>query len=232
MSPGPAPDDPDATLARVAEGRYAIAVGGAPCGEERWRIGANAGGIVATGEQVLTAPHPFPNTHAWRATLTREWRPAALAIEWRVGERLLRARHAAEGGRWRARIEVEGQVKQQEGDFPVYCEVEYPSHLFNTFILARRAFSVGGEHEFPVLRIGPPWMAVEPERMLIRCVEQGAWAAPWGTVPAKRYRLSLPPRPEAEGYTFWADEHDVVLESFEGPEPAISWMRLTDYHRG
>ncbi len=227
-----APDSIDETLALVAEGRYAIAVGGQACGEERFRIGANAGGIVATGEQALRAPHPFPNEHHWRATLTREWRPAALDIEWRVGERLLRARHVAEGARWRVAIEYGDQARQQEGDYPDFCEVEYPSHLFNTFILARRDFALDGEHEFPVLRIGPPWMAVSPERMLIRCVEKGTYAAPGGEVPAKRYVVSLPPATEAEGYTFWADAHDVVLESFEGPEPKVSWMKLVEYRRG
>ncbi len=225
------PHDIDETLALVAEGRYAIGAGGAVCGEERWRMAANAGGIVVTGTQTTAPPHPFPNTQTWRATLTREWRPAALAIEWRVGERLLRATHQVDGARWRARIEYQGQVKSQEGDYPDFCEVEYPSHLFNTFILARRDFAIGGEHEFPVLRIGPPWMAVTPERMLIRCAEKATYAAPWGAVPAKRYVLSLPPRPESEGYTFWADEHDVVLESFEGPEPVTSWMKLVEYRR-
>lgn len=226
-----APHELDPTLALIAEGRYVIGVGGEPCGEEAWRMAANAGGIVVTGEQVLRAPHPFPNTQSWRAALTREWRPASLAIEWDVGEKRLRALHEAEGARWSARIEYEGQVKSQSGDFPDFCEVEYPSHLFNTFILARRDFAVGGEHEFPVLRIGPPWMAVNPDRMLIRCAEKGIYAAPWGEVPAKRYVLSLPPRSEEEGYTFWADQHDVVLESFEGPEPVVSWMKLVEYHR-
>lgn len=226
-----APHELDPTLALIAEGRYAIGVGGEPCGEEAWRMAANAGGIVVTGEQALRAPHPFPNTQSWRATLTREWRPASLAIEWTVGDRVLRALHQADGARWSARIEYQGETKSQSGDFPSFAEVEYPSHLFNTFILARRDFAVGGEHEFPVLRIGPPWMAASPDRMLIRCAEKGAYASPWGSVPAKRYVLSLPPRPESEGYTFWADEHDVVLESFEGPEPEVSWMRLVEYHR-
>ena len=42
-------------------GRYAIRFGGEPCGEERWRIERVPGGFVMTGEQVTTAPHPFPS---------------------------------------------------------------------------------------------------------------------------------------------------------------------------
>jgi len=102
--------------------------------------------------------------------------------------------------------------------------------LSNAFLLARRDFAVGGEHEFPVLRIGPPLMAVSPERMLYRCVELGQHAAPGGPVRAKRYVLSLPPRGEDEGYTFWADEDGFVLETFEGPEPRVTWMRLVEFH--
>jgi hypothetical protein len=222
----------DATLALVAEGSWAVRAGGEACGTERWRIAANAGGIVATGEQALTAPHPFPSTLAWRLTLARDWRPATLDLDWSVGEQRLQARHRAEGARWAVQIEHLGRLRTQEGDFPSSCEIEFPSHLFHTSILARRDFAVGGEHEFPVLRIGPPWMAVDPDRMRIRCVEKGVFRAGWGEVAARRYTLTLPPRPEAEGYTFWADEHGTVLESYEGPEPATPWMTLVEYRRG
>ena len=104
--------------------------------------------------------------------------------------------------------------------------------MFQQFVLSRRDFQIGGEHEFPVLRIGPPHMAVSPERMRIRCVERAELVSPWGRVPAKRYVVNLPPRPEAEGYTYWADEHDRVLEMFEGPEPARTWMKLVDHVAG
>ena len=177
-------------------------------------------------------PHPFPNRHEYRATLTREWRITGLEVVWTVGPRVLRATHAADGAMWRVRIEYGGQVREQEGDFPDYCEVEYATHLFNTFVVARRDFQVGGEHEFPVLRVGPPYMAVTPERMLYRCVEKGMFAAPSGAVPAARYVVSLLPRGEDEGYTFWADENGIVLESYEGLDQMRPWMRLVEYQRG
>ena len=129
------------------------------------------------------------------------------------------------------RFEYQGQVREQQGDFPPFAEVEYGTHLFNTIILARRRFALDGEHEFPVLRIGPPYMAVSPERMLYRCVEVGTFAGPSGPVTAKRYVVSLPPRPEDEGYTFWADEDGFVLESYEGLDTARPWMRLIECRR-
>lgn len=213
-------------------GRYAIFHAGEECGTERWRVEATADGLVATGEQEMMPPHPFPNRHEYRATLTREWRITGLEVVWTVGPRVLRATHAADGAMWRVRIEYGGQVREQEGDFPDYCEVEYATHLFNTFVLARRDFQVGGEHEFPVLRVGPPYMAVTPERMLYRCVEKDMFAAPSGAVPAGRYLVSLPPRGEDEGYTFWADENGIVLESYEGLGQMRPWMRLVEYQRG
>jgi len=133
---------------------------------------------------------------------------------------------------WRVRIEYGGQVRDQEGDFPDLCEVEYGTHLFNTVMLARRDFQIGGEHEFPVLRIGPPLMAVSPERMLYRCVERGSVETPFGAVAAKRYVVSLPPGPEEQGYSFWADEDGLVLESYEGPDRSRPWMRLVELRRG
>jgi hypothetical protein len=215
----------------VAAGRYAIFHAGHECGEERWRIEVAREGLVATGEQRTTAPHPFPNAQEYRITLTDAMRPTGLEILWTVGERRLRAVHAAEGGKWRVRIEYAGEVKEQEGDFPDFCEIESTTHLFNAFILARRDFQVGGEHEFPVLRIGPPFMAVTPGRMLFRCVERGTFVGPLGPVPAKRYELSLPERGAEEGYTFWADEKDIVLESYEGLDTSRPWMRLVELRR-
>src|SRR6185369_3623179 len=119
-----------------------------------------------------------------------------------------------------------GQVKEQSGDYPEYCEVDYATHLMSSFMLARRDFAVGGEHEFPALRIGPPYMAVTPERMLMRCVEAAPFDAPFGRCPAKRYVVSLPPRPESEGYSFWADEEGIVLESYDDASGDRPWMRL------
>src|SRR5438874_1268086 len=157
-------------------GRYVLFHAGIEVGEERWRIESLAGGLVVTGEQESVPPHPFPNRHQYRATLTREWRITGLEVLWSVGPRLLRALHATDDGRWRVRIEYQGGVREQQGDFPAIAEVDYATHLFNTFILARRDFAVGGEHEFPVLRIGPPLMAVTPDRMLYRCVERGRFS--------------------------------------------------------
>jgi len=227
--------------ALIAAGRYAVFHGGHECGAERWQIESASGGLVASGEHVLEAPHPFPSRQEWRATLTRGWRLTGLEIVWRVGARLLRAVHGADGPLWRARIEYGGQVREQHGDYPGACEVEYVSPLFHAFILARRDFALGGEHEFPVLRIGPPWMAVTPERMLYRCVEVGRRDTARGPVEAKRYVVSQP-RPAAElegahagedeGYSFWADAQGFVLESHEAPGPSAPWMRLVELRGG
>jgi len=197
----------------MAAGRYALFHAGRECGSERWRLESVPDGYVVTGEQELVAPHPIPSRQEYRATLTREWRLTGLEIHWQVGEHVLLATHHAGGDRWRVRIEYGGQVKEQEGDFPAFCEVDYGTHLFNTIVLAQRDFQLGGEHEFPVLRIGPPWMAVSPERMLYRCVERRTLETPLGPVNAKRYVVSLPPAPEEQGYAFWADEEGFVLES-------------------
>src|SRR4029453_1460974 len=112
------------------------------------------------------------------------------------------------------------------------AEVEIATMLSNVFLLTRRDFQVGGEHEFPVLRIGPPLMAVTPERMLVRCVEKGTFDTPRGPVRASRYVVSLPPRTEEEGYTFWADEDGFVLESYEGLDRSRPWMRLVELTKG
>ena len=223
---------PSRAAITVLSGRYAIFHVGEECGIERWRIDATDDGLVATGEQEMRPPHPFPNRHEYRATLTRGWRLTGLEIAWTVGQRVLHARHGADGTMWRVRIEYGGQVREQEGDFPEYCEVEYATHLFNTFVLARRDFQVGGEHEFPVLRVGPPYMAVMPDRMLYRCVEKGSFATPFGAVKAGRYVVSTPERGEDEGYTFWADEDGFVLESYEGLDLSRPWMRLVEFQRG
>ena len=215
----------------VAAGRYQIWYAGRECGEERWELRASGDGYVLTGEQVLEAPHPHPSRQEYRATLGSQWRLTGLEILWTVGERVLRSTHVAQGQRWRTRIEYAGEVREQEGDYPEWCEVEYGTHLFHAFILARRDFAIGGEHEFPVLRIGPPFMAVHPERMLYRCAERGVFVTPYGPVNAKRYVVSLPPEPEEAGFTFWADEEGFVLQSYEGHDPARPWMRLVELRR-
>ena len=211
-----------------SRGRYVLFHAGQECGEERWRIEANAAGLTATGEQEMVAPFPFPNRLEFRITLSPEWRVTGIKILWTVGEHRVAARHVADGDHWRVRIDHAGHVKEQEGDYPAYCEVESTTHLFNLFILARRDFQVGGEHEFPVLSIGPPHMAVTPERMLYRCVEAGTFGSPLGTVAAKRYVVSLPGRDAADSYTFWADERGLVLESCEGLDTTRPWMRLVE----
>jgi hypothetical protein len=212
----------------LLSGRYVLFHAGVECGEERWRIEQTEDGLVVTGEQEMGPPHPLPNRHQYRATLTREWRITGLEVLWTVGPRMLRALHAHDGTLWRVRIEYGGGVREQQGDFPASAEVEYPTHLFNTFILARRDFAVGGEHEFPVLRIGPPLMAVTPDRMLYRCLERGRFSTPMGVVQASRYVVSLPPRGEDEGYTFWAGDNGIVLESYEGLDLSSPWMRLVE----
>ena len=214
--------------ASVISGRYALFFSGREAGEERFRLERSADGWLITGSQELVAPHPFPNRQEYRATLTPEWRPVSLEVHWHVAGRSLIATHHADGPMWRVRVEYAGHVKEQEGDFPAVCEVEYGTHLFNTVILARRDFALGGEHEFPVLRIGPPLMAVTPERMLVRCVEKAPYVTPLGPVRASRYVVSLPPRGEDEGYAFWADEDGFVLEAYEGLDASRPWMRLVE----
>jgi hypothetical protein len=218
--------------ALVFSGRYQMFVGGRECGEERWSIEARSDQLVVTGEQVMTAPHPLPNRQEYRATLDHDWRLTGLEVHWSVGERRLEAVHAADGALWRTRIQYAGHVKEQEGDYPAFCEVDFTTHLFSAFILQRRDFQIGGEHEFPALTIGPPYMAVTPGRLLYRCVAAGAFASPIGPLVAKRYVVSRPPEPESEGFTFWADEHGIVLESYEGLDLGRPWMRLVEYQRG
>ena len=225
------PDFPGAPRAGGSTGRYRIFHQGAECGEERWSIEPSDDGLVARGAQEILAPHPFPSRHEYRATLDRNGRLTGLEIHWQVGPQTLLATHRAEAGVWRARIEFAGQVKEQHGDYPDVCEVDYATHLMSWFMLARRDFAVGGEHEFPVLRIGPPWMAVTPERMRIRCVEAGAFESSIGRREAKRYVVSLPPRPESEGYSFWADLAGIVLESYDDSNGDRPWMQLVEWER-
>ena len=224
------PSTPPARM--IFAGRYLQFNSGRECGEERWSIEATPDALIARGEQVLSAPHPLPSHLEYRATLSHQWRLTGVEAAWDVGERHLRATHAAEGELWRVRIDYAGHVKEQEGDYPAGCEMDFVTHLFSTFILQRRDFVVGGEHEFPALLIGPPYMAVTPGRVLYRCVERATRQSPLGPLSAKRYVVSRPPESESEGFTFWADDDGVVLESFEGLDVLRPWMRLVEYERG
>jgi len=222
-----------ATTPLVAAGRYAIFHEGRECGQDRWRLERTPRGVVATSEQVVEAPHPHPQRQEYRVELTTEprTRVAGLEILWTVGQRTVRAMHAADGPRWRARIEVQGKVREQQGDYPEACEVDFGTPLFNMFTLSRYSFQPGSEIEFPVLVIGPPFMAVTPMRQKYRCVESGTLELPFGRVPGRRFVMSDPERPESAAIAFWADEHDVVLESWQGLDASNPWMRLVDYAR-
>ena len=215
----------------IAAGRYALFFDGRECGAERWELTRTRDGFTITGEQDIEPPHPLPNRQEYRATLASDWRLTGLDVIWRVGSRRLVAMHRADAGVWRVRIDYGGQTREQQGDYPEFCEVEYTTHLFNAVILARRDFQVGGEHEFPVLRIGPPLMAVTPERMVYRCIERGVFHTPFGAFDAKCYVVYLPSLGEQDGYTFWADEDGFVLESYEGHDRSRTWMRLVEFRR-
>lgn len=216
--------------ASIVTGRYTIFHDGAACGEDRWRIEPHADGFAVTGEQVTAPPHPFPSRQEYRVTLDADWRPRTLEIVWTVGARVLRALHVAGQGMWRVRIEAGEHVREQEGDFPPFCEVDYGTPVFVAFVLARRDFALGGEHEFPVLRIGPPLMAVTPDRMRYRCVAHGTYETPYGAVNARRYEAIPPDRP-GEAYAFWADEEGFVLETYEGLDTTRPWMKLIALER-
>src|SRR6185369_141422 len=127
---------------RISAGRYRIFFHGKECGEERWAIEQREGESVATGEQEVVPPHPLPNRHEYRASLGSDGRLTGLEIRWNVGHQTLLAIHHAEGAVWRVRIEFGGQVKEQSGDYPEFCEVDYATHLMSSFMLARRDFAV------------------------------------------------------------------------------------------
>jgi hypothetical protein len=212
-------------------GRYAIHFAGRPCGEERWSIERTADGEVASGEQLTQPPFPFPSTLEWRATLSREGRLSGLELHWRVGERLVSATHAADGPMWRARIETRGHVREQEGDYPARAHVVLGAHLFHTFAFRTLVLEPGAEHEFPMLAIGPPWMAVDPGRLLVRCTEARTLETPMGPLAARRVEVFDPARGRAEAFAAWIDAHDIVLASHEGEGDALPWMTLVEYER-
>jgi len=209
-------------------GRYAIFFAGQPCGEERWTIVRTAAGEVASGEQVTRAPFPFPSTQRWRAGLDAEGRVAALEVDWEVGGRLVRASHAADGPTWRVHIDYAGHVREQEGDYPPGVHVLFGSPLFHTFAFRRFVLAPGAEHEFAALLVGPPYMAVEPGHQKLHCTETREIETALGRVSARRIEVLDPARGPAEALTMWIDEHDIVLEAYEGAGEGTPWMRLVE----
>lgn len=212
-------------------GRYAIHFAGTPCGEERWSIERTPAGEVANGEQVTRPPFPFPSTLEWRATLSGEARLSGLELRWRVGDRLVTATHSADGVTWRARIEAQGHVREQEGDYPARAHAVLGAHLFHSFAFRTLVLEPGAEHEFPMLAIGPPWMAVDPGRLLVRCTEARTLETPMGPIAARRVEVFDPNRGRAEAFAAWIDAHDIVLASHEGESDALPWMTLVEYAR-
>jgi hypothetical protein len=224
---------PEAARTSAREsGRYAIHVMGQPCGEERWMLERTAHGAVATGEQVLGPPCPVPGTTRWSATLDGEGRVTGVEIEWRVGERALRATHAAKGERWAVRIETDGHVREQEGDYPPRVHVVLGSHLFHAFVFAKLALAPGAEHVVAALSIGPPWMAVEPTHLHVRCTDAGTLETPFGPVAARRIEVADHARGPADAFTAWIGDDDFVLASREGPDDRDPWMTLVDRSGG
>jgi hypothetical protein len=216
----------------VASGRYAIFHGGEEVGEERWSVTpAIDGGAVARGDQVLLSPHPLPSMLEWRARLSPLGRVTAIEASWKVGERAVRAEHAADGDLWRARILYGGHTREQEGDFPAFAEVLIGSHVLHTVMFHRYVLAPGAEHEFPTLVIGPPWFAAEPGRQKLTCTAKGERQASGVRHTARRIEVSDPHGAVAP-FAAWIDEHDVVIESYEDTHGDAPWMRLVEYKRG
>ena len=217
--------------ALVATGRYLIFHAGLEAGEERWSVEpADDGGAVARGEQVLLSSHPLPSELEWRVRLSPEGRVRSLEAEWRVGTRTLRAEHAADDARWRARIAYGGHGREQEGDFPPRAEVAFGSHVLHAVTFRRYELVPGAEHEFPVLTVGPPWFAAEPGHQRLACTEAGERDTPAGRVRARLIEVSDPTGAVAP-FAAWIDEHGVVLESYEDTRSFEPWMRLVEYRR-
>ncbi len=221
--------DPRVPLAR---GRWLVFAAGAECGDETWTLERGAGGALrARGEQTTRAPHPFPSVLAWRADTSPDGRVVALQVRWRVGEREVVAEHRAEGERWSATIDVGGHVRAQQGDYPPGCEVLLATHGVHALALRRYVLEPGAEHAFGALVVGPPWMAVEPGRHVVRCTEAGERESPLGRVRVRRVEVSDPDRGPEASWSAWLDPHDIVLESFEDPSGRLPWMRLVEYER-
>ena len=204
---------------RVA-GRYESYFAGQVCGEERFELlWAADGSVVATGEQLLEAPHPLAGQTRYRALVSSESRMLEVEIDWLVGTRALHAQHRAENGLWHVRIDYAGHVREQEGDYPVSCEVLFGSPLFQMFAMKHYVLAPGAEHEFAALLIGPPYMAVEPGKQQLRCMEVRDLETTFGVVSSRRVELHDPSGAEPPSVV-WIDAHDRVLQSHEGLDAA------------
>ena len=213
-------------------GVYRVHFGGQPCGEERWTLARTAAGEIATGEQDLRAPFPFPSTLRWRATVDPRGHVTSVDVDWQVGERRVRSEHLAQGERWTVRIESDGQVRQQEGDYPSQAVVVLGSHVFHTFVFRRLVLEPGADHVVLALTIGPPWMAVEPSRLHVTCTDVGTVETPLGPREARRIDVHDEERGPSDAFTAWIDAEDRVLLSREGPDDQHPWMTLVEYERG
>lgn len=210
-------------------GRYTLFAAGVPCGSEAWRVESRGEhGSEASGLQETRAPHPFPSRTAWRAMLSPLQRVTSLEVDWHVGERHLRAVHRAAGDLWQVRVEHGGHTREQEGDYPAFCEVLFGSHVFHTLALGRYVWAEGAEHVFPALLIGPPWMAVEPGRQRIVCTGEASRVTPLGEIRCRRLEVH-DLTSSATPYVMWVDHDDRVIESFEDLEGRQPWMRLEEW---
>ncbi len=197
-------------------GRYESYFAGQVCGEERFEwLRAPDASLVATGEQLLEAPHPLAGQTRYRAVVSPESRVLEVEIDWLVGTRALHAQHRAEGTLWHVRIDYAGHVREQEGDYPAACEVLYGSALFLHFAFQHYVLAPGAEHEFAALLIGPPYMAVEPGKQVLRCTEVRDLETAFGSTPARRVELHDPSGAEPPSMV-WIDARDRVLESRDG----------------
>lgn len=219
-----------------ARGRWLVFASGIECGHETWsehRVLARDGtrGVERRGEQVLHAPHPFPSALTWVARAGEDARVLALELRWSVGERVVRAEHVAEGERWRATLETGGHVRAQQGDYPPACVVALGTHGVHAWMFRRVALEPGAEHVLPALVVGPPWMAVEPGRQIVRCTRAEERDTPAGRVRARFVEVHDPERSEA-AWSAWLDPDDEVIESFEDLAGTAPWMRRVEWERG
>ena len=218
----------------IERGVHALAHAGQPSGEERWSIArtvAPDGRVlrVAHGEQETRAPHPFPSRIVWTAHIGENRRIESLDIDWQVGPRRLEARHASRDAWWQVTITVDGHTRTQEGDYPTACSVLFGSPIFHQVLFEGLALAPGAEHEVPALIVGPPWMAVEPGTLRVRCTDAATRETALGTRALRRIELGDLSRPEAEPLSLWIDEDDRVVESFEGNTGSAPWMTLAQW---
>lgn len=220
---------------RIAHGRWLVHAAGVPCGEDVWserreRAADGTETRVRTGVQVVRVPHPFPSTLAWRVTADEHSRVLALDLTWRVGDRVVRAEHKADGDHWRATLDSGGHVRTQQGDYPPGCVVTLGTHGVHTTMFRRLVLEPGAEHAMGALVVGPPWMAVEPGRQIVRCTRAEERDSPAGRVRARFVEVHDPDRPEA-AWSAWLAPDDEVLESFEDTTGRTTWMRLDLWER-